>query len=342
MLGLFSAPAKRLRQGAAVAATAGLLTFTMTVAGQGQGNDLASLQVRLSQLEEQARINSGQIEGLQFQLTQLQSLLERQQEDNEFRFQQLEGGGLGETDAVTPSGGEMPADRLPQETAPQDTQSQTNQGVPTVIDPLVGDSDLMDGTEMGSDDNLYARDVFGPQGEGQGQGQGQEQGQTQGPDGVILGPPEGQLGATPPSQPLDLTFDPDTAPLNDGDANAQYQAGYEAVVRGEYAFAENQFRQFVESFPDNSQAPDATYWLGETLIQRAAYGEAAEVLLEGFERYPTSNRAPDLLLSLGVALHGAGEFDTACRTYGEVLRRYPDSTQAFRDRVTAEQARAGC
>jgi len=66
------------------------------------------------------------------------------------------------------------------------------------------------------------------------------------------------------------------------------------------------------------------------------------VLLEGFESYTTSTRAPDLLFSLGVALHGAGEFDTACRTYGEVLRRYPDSTQAFKDRVTAEQARAGC
>ena len=309
----------RWRQGAAIVAAAGLLTFAMTVSGQGQGNDLAGLQVRLSQLEEQQRINSGQIEGLQFQLTQLQSLLERMQEDNEFRFQQLEGGGLGETDAVTPSGGETPAERLPQE--PQ--QSELPAAPNTVIDPLVGDADLMDGGEMGGEDDLYASDVFGE-------------------EGVVLGPPEGQLGSTPPSEPLDLSFDPNAVPLNDGDAVAQYQAGYEAVVRGEYAFAENQFRQFIESFPDNPQAPDATYWLGETLIQRAAFGEAAEVLLEGFERYPTSTRAPDLLLNLGIALHGAGEFDTACRTYGEVLRRYPDSTDAFRDRVVAEQARAGC
>ena len=158
----------------------------------------------------------------------------------------------------------------------------------------------------------------------------------------MLGPPEGALGATPPSQPLDLSFDPNAVPLNDGDANAQYQAGYDAVVRGEYAFAENQFRQFVESFPDHQQAPDATYWLGETLIKREEYGEAAEVLLGAFERYPTSTRAPDLLFNLGIALHGAGEFDTACRTYSEVLRRYRDSTAAFRERVAAEQARAGC
>lgn len=318
---------KRWRQGAAIAATAGLLTVSMTVAGQGQGNDLATMQVRLDQLEEQVRLNSGQIEGLQFQLTQLQSLLERTQEDNEYRFQQLEGGGLGETDAATPSGGDTPAERLPQETQSQTEPTPSEQ---TIIDPLVGDSDIMDGNEMGGEDNLYARDVFG-----------QEDAQTDA-GGVVMGPPEGQLGSTPQSQPLDLSFDPNSVPLEDGDANAQYQAGYDAVVRGEYAFAENQFRQFIESFPNHQQAPDATYWLGETLIQRTAYGEAAEVLLDGFESYPTSTRAPDLLFNLGIALHGAGEFDTACRTYGEVLRRYPESTTAFRDRVTAEQARAGC
>ncbi|AEQ52456.1 TPR repeat containing exported protein, putative periplasmic protein contains a protein prenylyltransferase domain [Pelagibacterium halotolerans B2] len=319
--------AGRWRQGAVIAATAGLLTFSMTVAGQGQGNDLAAMQVRLDQLEEQVRLNSGQIEGLQFQLTQLQSLLERTQEDNEYRFQQLEGGSLGETDAATPSGGETPAERLPQENQSQTEPAPSDQ---TVIDPLVGDSDIMDGSEIGGEDNLYASDVFA-----------QEQ-TEQDADDVVLGPPEGELGSTPPSEPLDLSFDPDAIPLEDGDANAQYQAGYDAVVRGEYAFAENQFRQFIESFPDHQQAPDATYWLGETLIQRAAYGEAAEVLLDGFESYPTSTRAPDLLFNLGIALHGAGEFDTACRTYGEVLRRYPESTGAFRDRVIAEQARAGC
>lgn len=317
----------RWRQGAVIAATAGLLTFSMTVAGQGQGNDLASMQVRIDQLEEQVRLNSGQIEGLQFQLTQLQSLLERTQEDNEYRFQQLEGGSLGETDAAIPSGGETPAERLPQNPQPQSEPAPSDQ---TVIDPLIGDSDIIDSSEMGGEDNLYASDVFG------------QQPGAEGADGVVMGPPEGELGSTPPSAPLDLSFDPDAIPLENGDANAQYQAGYDAVVRGEYAFAENQFRQFIETFPDHQQAPDATYWLGETLIERAAYGEAAEVLLEGFESYTTSIRAPDLLFSLGVALHGAGEFDTACRTYGEVLRRYPDSTQAFKDRVTAEQARAGC
>ncbi len=320
MTNMVSRLVRRGRQGLAVAGVAGLLTVAMTVAGQGQGNDLASMQVRLDQLEEQVRLYSGQIEGMQFQITQLHTLLERMQEDNEFRFQQLEGGGLGESDAVTSSGGAMPADRLPQDSQlPSDLSN-----VPVEIDGsvLMGDEDLY-GDAPSNGDGLYASEVYGQ-------------------DGVILGAPEGPLGATPPSQPLNLSFDPNQRPLNEGDANAQYQAGYEAVVRGEYAFAEDQFRQFVSLFPDHPQASDAVYWLGDALIQRGAYDEAADVLLTGFESYPTSTRAPDILLKLGVALHGTGEFDTACRTYSEVLRRYPDSTQAFKDRVASEQARAGC
>ncbi|WP_147276090.1 tol-pal system protein YbgF [Pelagibacterium lacus] len=321
MLHTLSALGARWRRGAIIAATAGLLTVSMTVVGQGQGNDLATLQIRLDQLEEQARVNSGQIEGLQFQLTQLQSLLERLQQDNEFRFQQLEGGGSGEADAAAPVGSESAAPASPQTGPAGSIEPQPS--VPTVIDPLVGDSDLIGPEEMGDENNLYASDVFGE-------------------SGPVLGAPEGPLGSTQPSAPLNLEFDPNATPLNEGDANAQYMAGYEAVVQGDYAFAENQFRQFVDAFPDHPQAPDATYWLGETLIQRGAYGEATEVLLTGFETYATSTRARDLLLNLGVALHGAGEFDTACRTYGEVLRRYPDAPQVFRDRVVAEQATAGC
>ncbi|GGA57879.1 tol-pal system protein YbgF [Pelagibacterium lentulum] len=310
------------RRPAAVLAAAGVLSVALALPGQGQSSDIAALQVRIDQLEEQVRIYTGQMEGMQFQLTQLQTLLERIQEDNEYRFQQLEGGGLGETEAVTSNGGAMPTEVLPPETqsSEQIMTGPISSGEPV----LVGDEDILgEDTYIGTDDDLYASQVYGP-------------------DGVVLGPPEGPLGSTAPSTPLDFSFDPNGEMPSQGDANAQYQAGYEAIVRGERAFAEDQFRQFVASYPDHGQAPDATYWLGDSLIERGAYDEAADVLLTGFERYPTSTRAPDILLKLGVALHGAGEFDTACRTYGEVLRRYPDSTEAFRDRVVAEQVRAGC
>ena len=53
----------------------------------------ASAQVvdpRILQLEEQLRQLNGRIEELNFQMLQMQETLRRQQEDNEFRLQQLE------------------------------------------------------------------------------------------------------------------------------------------------------------------------------------------------------------------------------------------------------------
>src|SRR5690606_12503811 len=63
--------------------------------------DSAQLMVRIQQLEEQIRVLNGQVDGLTFQLTQLQEILNRFQEDADFRLQQLEGGGAGKTDAAT-------------------------------------------------------------------------------------------------------------------------------------------------------------------------------------------------------------------------------------------------
>ncbi len=66
---------------------------------------LAQADPRVPQLEEEIRKLSGTIEELNFQVLQMQEQLRKMQEDNEFRFQQLEGGGAGaakKSGAVTP------------------------------------------------------------------------------------------------------------------------------------------------------------------------------------------------------------------------------------------------
>lgn len=265
--------------------------------------DVASINVRLGQLEEQIRVLTGQVEGLQFQMTQMQTFIARMQEDYEFRFEQLEGGGLGKTSAAPQSGGAMLSGGLPQ--------------TPNLIGP-----DVLD---------LTAPDaVIASQSDGFELGLGDQ------PLGTLS---VGDLDLT--GQPLDLDFD-SGALVTEGDALAQYRAGYDAVVRGDYVFAEDQFRQFVALFPGHPQAPDATNWLGEALILRGAHGEAADVLLTGFQSYPNSTRAPDLLLKLGTALAGAGEHDTACRTFGEVARRFVDMSSSFQARLRDEMSKAQC
>ncbi len=53
--------------------------------------DAAQLTLRIQDLEQQVRDLTGQVQGLQFQLTQLQTLIDRNSQDADFRFKALEG-----------------------------------------------------------------------------------------------------------------------------------------------------------------------------------------------------------------------------------------------------------
>jgi tol-pal system protein YbgF len=297
-----------LRHVLAALAAVFLLVPAVTVA---QSRTEAQLQLQIQQLQEQVRLLTGQVEGLQFQLTQMQTLIERMGKDNEFRFQQLEGtAGL-----VAPPA----TDRGTLTTSPTTLPPQDPTTTATLPDPAP--LDLGAAADIGeSSDPLVGTNSTGAAPLG-----------TLGGEDLTLGG----------SRPLDLSLG-STANISNGDARAQYQAGYDAIVRGDYAFAEDQFSQFVQLYPDDPNAPDATNWLGEALIQRGAYDDAALVLAEGYQKYQQSERAPDLMLKLGIALVGAGEVDVACRTFFTLQKRYPNLSPAFQQRLADEKARAQC
>lgn len=286
-----------------------------------QSREAAQLALQIQELQEQIRLLTGQVEGLQFQLTQMQTLIERMTEDNEFRFQQLEGGAGGKPDAAARSGGVMQPEVLPQDpAATADTQALPD---PAPLDPAAT-TDLGAGAPM-EDLGESADPLVGSKGTG-----GNDTLGTLSGDDITLGG----------SRPLDLSLD--GGRVSSGDADAQYAAGYDAIVRGDYAFAEDQFQQFIALYPDDPQAPDATNWLGEALIQRGAYDDAALVLAEGYQKYQQSPRAADLMLKLGIALSGAGEQEVACRTFFTLLKRYTNLSPAFLQRLNEEKSKAQC
>lgn len=286
-----------------------------------QSREEAQLALQIQQLQEQIRLLTGQVEGLQFQLTQMQTLIERMTEDNEYRFQQLEGGAGKKPDAATRPGSATQPEVLPQSpAATADTQTLQDAAPP---DPAAAEQ----GAGAPTDDLGDSADpLVGTNGAG-----GDDALGTLGADDLTLGG----------SRPLDLSLDGGGA-VSNGDADAQYAAGYDAIVRGDYAFAEEQFQQFVALYPDDPQAPDATNWLGEALLQRGAYDDAALVLAEGYQKYQATARAPDLMLKLGIALSGAGEQDVACRTFFTLQKRYTDLSAAFVQRLSEEKSKAKC
>jgi len=308
-----------------------------------QSRDVASINLRLSRLEEQMRVLVGQMEGLQFQMTQYQTLIERMRKDNDFRFRQLEGTNSGKTEAAPQSGSAtLPAvvPQNPELSAPIELgagQTSTDTIKSGATNP---DTTNLDATNQDIAAPLNGNLVLGG---GAGDAGNLDLGNLNLENSNLGNLNPGNLGGSQldGGQSLDLGFDPGALVTN-ADADAQYRAGYEAVIKGDYQFAETQFRQFIALFPNHAQAPDATNWLGEALLQRGQYDEAAQVLFKGFQAYKNTTRAPDLLLKLGIALAGAGERETACRTFNEVLKRFPVMGGAFDKRVNQEMTKAQC
>ena len=273
--------------------------------------------------EDQVRNLTGQVEGLQFSIGQMQTQLQQMADDNEFRFQQLEGGGAGKTEAAPQSGGETPPAEAPQ----PDTGTQTPD--PAACRQCRAGGRCAAGVSGSLTEAPVADDV--PM---------DDLGDSADP---LLG--QGQSGAAP------------TGTLGGEQRSTQPQSRWRAGARGWRCQGAvcgrlrcDRARRLCRSprsssgsssalYPQDPQAPDATNWLGEALLQRQAYDEAADVLLTGFQAYERSARAPDLLLKLGIALAGAGEIDTACRTYFEVTKRYPEPARGFHRRGCRRKGR---
>lgn len=320
-------------------------------------------------LEDQLRQLNGKIEEMNFQILQMQEQIRKQQEDNEFRFQQLEGGA---------QGGAKPAGQKKSEAAPQDGNS--NGGNTNLGDAGTGDS----GTGDAGTDNSVAQapatqapaDTGGQNGGGKTVGDVIVESQTGDPGKLITGAPPKNFGtitvdkngnvvnaetdpqAGAPAQGPAATANAPSAetPARKGksgdtqvaalpstnDPDELYRNSYQFILSGDYPTAEQGFRDHISRFPKDAKAADAHYWLGESLLGQQKYRDAAEVFLAASKDYPKAKKAPDMLLKLGVSLVGLKQNDVACATFNEIGKRYPDVSGTLKERIKQEKALAAC
>ena len=298
-------------------------------------------------IEDQIRQMNGKIEELNFQILQMQEQIRKQQEDNEFRFQQLEGGDQGKqkkSEATEPTArkvAEAPAQ-------PVDSGAQTASAAPgqsgqstDEIGEVIMDSG--DGAPGKAGRGMPPK-TFGTI--------------TVDKNGNVVD--AGQGAASAPAQPAAVSQDNDTqdggtqgAGAQDGgtvvaslpptdNADELYRNSYQFILSGDYKTAEQGFRDHISRFPKDSKAPDAHYWLGEALLGQQKYRDAAEVFLAASKDYPKAKKAPDMMLKLGVSLVGLHQRDVACATFSEIGKRYPDVSGALKSRIKQEEALASC
>ncbi|ANL67116.1 YbgF domain-containing protein [Rhizobium phaseoli] len=276
-------------------------------------------EVRVQQLEEQLRQLNGRIEEMSFQLLQMQETIRKQQEDNEFRFQQLEKTGSGgggakapvkksETDAAPAASGGDDVARVIQ--APQGAETAPSTDVP-------------DNTGLGQPPKQLGSIDFDQNGNAVG-------GTVDEKAKIGSGPIPDANGKTPQQ----------TASL--GSEADQYKAAYGHVLSGDYGTAEQEFNQYIAHYPSSARAADANFWLGEALYSQGKYNEAAKTFLNAHQKYGSSEKAPEMLLKLGMSLAALDNKETACATLREVSKRYPKASRAVIGKVASEQKRLAC
>lgn len=301
----------------AIAATAFLALAPVAASAQSVDTEL-----RVQQLEEQLRQLNGRVEEMSFQLLQMQEQLRKAQEDNEFRFQELEGGGKKKSSL------ERPADR--------DTANNTSGDQPPEVQP--GDDTAQ--LDQPMDDSGNDLDLGTPP---------IDLGKLKlDQNGKVLGAEEGDPNAVasqdlPPPDTSTVDRDNRTASLDPGASDGdQYQSAYEQVLAGDYAAAEAGFTDFIATHPKSKRIADANFWLGEAQFSQGKYNEAAKTFLNAYKTYGKSEKAPEMLLKLAMSLAALDSRDTACATLREVAKAYPKASRAIITKVASEQKRLSC
>ncbi len=309
----------------------------------GHGNTVsaqtAEATYRVNQLEEQVRQLNGKVEDLTFQLLQLQEQLRKMQEDNEFRFQELEdrsdvSGGSKKRksigDLIDPAKMQNLEESLGKpEPSEQQADAERLGGKIASIDPEAGGKRMIDGVE------IY-------------DGQSGLRAERPKPLGTIIYDAEGNVIDSAIGVPIDLTkglyggSDAKVRTAVPVDAEETYRLGYNYMQSGDYDLAEETFLGFIERFPGHLRTPDVNFWLGESHFSRRQFEKAAKIFLNSHRNWPDARMAPQTLLKLGVSLAAMNQRELACATYAEVTQKYPSSSAMVRRNVTAEQNAARC
>ena len=262
---------------------------------------------RVGQLEEQVRTLNGKIEELGFQLLQMEERIRQMQEDNEFRFQQLEGGGAtagangDRTDAGSTATNPAVTEEVPMDAAGLDS-------LPGVEDSATAST--TPNQTLGAPERTLGSLTFDENGN---------------PVGADAG---------------DFPSTTETAALNN--PADLYQAGYSHMLAGDYQLAEQVFRDFVDIYPGDAQTPNAMFWLGEAQFSQGRYNDAAQTFLDAHKQFPQAEKGADTMLKLGMSLAALDKREPACATYRQVLSNYPGATPAVRSKVQQEQLKASC
>jgi tol-pal system protein YbgF len=254
-----------------------------------EGNDdapvtLAQADPRITQLEEEIRKLSGTIEELNFQVLQMQEQIRKMQEDNEFRFQQLEGGANGT------------AKKSGAVTEPAKTERQTTTGseeTTATVAPEAGGTG-MPGVSLGTlsvdkDGNVTGGSVD-PDSLSNGTAVAALP-STDDPDELYRNSYEFILSGDYPTAEAGFRDHITRFPADPKSADARYWLGEALLGQQKYREAAETFLAASKDYPKAAKAPDMLLKLGVSLKALNQNDVACATFREVGKRYPKSSDA---------------------------------------------------
>ena len=269
---------------AALAAPASAASLRPDLAGTPAESRIVKVQAgdaafRIGQLEEQIRALNGRIEELGFQLLQMQEQIRQMQEDNEFRFQELEkGGGGGKRSQATPG---------PAVTEP--ATQQAGNGLPGVEDTTTASTNPGTAGTPPADLGTLTFDQNGNM---------QTQGATGGSETASLNSPEDLYQAgynhmlAGDYQLAEGVFRDyvDIYPEGPQAADAMFWLGEAQFSQSRFTEAAQTFLDAHKRFPQADKGPDTLLKLGMSLAALKKRDTACATYREVLVRYPGSSQ----------------------------------------------------
>jgi len=292
----------------------------------------ARLQVRLSDLENQIRGLTGQLEQIDFQVRRASDRLDKLVADVDFRLRSLEG-----RPPAAPVAGEVPELAVPRgTTAPGGIVTET---IVAEEEPQPPSVQTFGTVSAGAVEALRA-------------GEAPPESAT----ATVVAPRREAAATTPAPAPVAAPSGGPVETLSGGAQAAaitqeglpagtpeeQYNFARSFLMRRDFASAETALRGFLQANPEHDLAGNAQYWLGETFYVRGDFRQAARTFAEGFQRYPESAKAPDNLLKLGMSLGRLERKDDACITLAKLETDYPGAPSNVLQRADRERSQLDC
>ena len=252
---------------------------------------------------------TGRLEELNFQMLQLQEQIRRQQEDNEFRFQQLEDqkqGSLRPADteperdlaAAPAADGDSKSDRFVVEQATSSSEGAIGAPPSDLGTLTIGDSGAVISSGIDFSQN--------------GVGTRPSTERRWRASMVLLTPIHFIIWAMATS------------------------------CRATMVSRRNCSTRFSNAIRTIRLRPDAGFWLGESVLASGRLEDAAEIFIDMRARYPHSDKAPETMLKIGSIMADLGNRDVACVTFADALTTHTDMAVAVQQRILERQAQERC